>query len=64
MSGHDFDACLRDYKLAMLSWFSRVIFVGASYDLGNERGHAMIQGLLDRVASALVDLDCGEVIPS
>lgn len=63
VAGYDLDVCVRDYKLAMLSWFSRNIFVGASYDLGNERGHALIQGLLDRVAIALVDLECGALIP-
>ena len=63
VEGYDRAACVRDYKLAMLSWFSRVIFVGASYDLGNERGHALIQGLLDRVAVAVVDLECGKLIP-
>ena len=62
VAGYEFDTCLRDYRRAMLSWFSRVIFVGASYDLGNERGHALIQGLLDRVSAALVDLDCHELL--
>ena len=62
VANYGLDACLTDYRLAMVSWFSRVIFVGASYDLGNERGHALIQGLLDRVSAALVDLDCGELI--
>ena len=60
---YDFERCFDDYRRAMLSWFSRVIFVGASYDLGNERGHALIQGLLDRVAAALLDLDCDDLLP-
>ena len=63
VAGYDFKMGFDDYRRAMLSWFSRVIFVGASYDLGNERGHALIQGLLDRVAAALVDLDCDELLP-
>ena len=64
VEGYDLDACVRDYRRALLSWFSRVVFVGASYDLGNERGQAMIQGLLDRASAAVVDLACGELIPA
>ena len=59
---YDFDKCLQDYRLTMLSWFCRVVFVIASYDLGNDRGRALLQGLLDRVSAAVIDLECGELI--
>ncbi len=63
VENYDFEACLRDYRATVLFCLCYPVISGGTYDLSNERAMALVEAMLERCVSAIVDLDAGELIP-
>jgi len=61
---YDFDECLRDYRKSVLFCLVYPVIGGGSVDMGNERGVALWNAILDRNVAAISDLDAAEMIPA
>lgn len=59
---YGYDQCLHDYRLSTLFCLVYPVIGGGSVDMGNERGVALWNGWLDRNATAILDLDAGELM--
>jgi hypothetical protein len=63
VSDYSFERCLRDYRLSVLfCLLYNVITIGA-LDPANERGVKLFYTLLDRVTSAILDIDAAQMMP-
>jgi hypothetical protein len=54
--GYGVDECMRDYRLTALFCMVYTVILIGSLDVGNERGLALFNALLERNVAALVDL--------
>jgi len=63
VSGYSFDELWRGYRMGMLSGLSTAVLVGATFDLANERGKALVEVLGSRHFAAAVDLGALELLP-
>src|SRR6266540_4049881 len=63
-TGYDFDQCLRDYRQCVLFCLVYPVIGGGSVDMGNERGVALWNAILDRNVAAIEDLDAAELLPA
>jgi hypothetical protein len=65
--GHGVDYSFEDlwtgYRMGMLSGLSTAVLVGATFDLANERGKALVEALGSRHFAAAVDLHALELLP-
>jgi hypothetical protein len=60
--GYGIEQCMRDYRNAvMFCWVYAVILIG-SLDMGNERGLALFNALLERNSAAIMDLKAYELV--
>lgn len=57
-----FEACLRDYRMCMLTSLITPIAVCGTLDSGNERGMEMGKVMLSRNLAAIEDLGCAEFL--
>ena len=64
VEGYSLEQCRRDYRLAMVDIAARVAVLTMGLGAGNEQGRVLLDGLAERAAAALVDLDCVELLPS
>ncbi len=60
--GYGVDACMRDYRLAALFRMVYTVILIGSLDVGNERGLALFNALLERNTAALMDLEAYKLI--
>lgn len=58
-----FDELWTGYRMGMLSGLSTAVLVGATFDLANERGKALVEVLGSRHFAAAVDLAALELLP-
>lgn len=58
-----FDDLWTGYRMGMLSGLSTAVLVGATFDLANERGKALVEVLGSRHFAGAVDLDALELLP-
>ena len=63
VAGYGFDQLWHGYRTGMLSGLSTAVLVGATFDVGNERGKALVEVLGSRHFAAAVDLDALELLP-
>jgi hypothetical protein len=59
--GYGFDQCLYDYRLSTLFCLVYPVIGGGSVDMGNERGVALWDAILERNVAAILDLDAGQL---
>lgn len=62
--GYSFDECFDDYRRAALYCLLIPVIGLASWDTANERALTMLTTMLDRAVATIVDLNCGELIPT
>lgn len=62
--GYDFDACLRDYRKCVLFCLVYPVIGGGSVDMGNERGVALWDAILERNVAAIEDLNAADLMPA
>jgi hypothetical protein len=60
---YDFAGCLRDYKLSALFCLVYVVISIATLDPANARGVALFHAWLERVGTAILDLEAEQVMP-
>ncbi len=60
---YDLDQCLHDYRLSTVLCLVYPVIGGGSVDMGNERGVALWDAILERNVAATLDLDAGELLP-
>jgi len=63
VQGYEFEQCLHDYRLATLFCLVYPVIGGGSVDMGNERGVALWDAILERNVAAILDLNAGELLP-
>jgi len=63
VAGLGFDELWSDYRMAHLVGTAVPVLTGATFDLANERGGALIGTLSERHFAAVVDLDATALIP-
>ncbi len=63
VAGYGFDELWTGYRMGMLSGLSTAVLVGATFDLANERGTALVEVLGSRHFAGAVDLDALELLP-
>jgi aminoglycoside/choline kinase family phosphotransferase len=63
VNNYDFASCLRDYKLSALFCLVYVVISIATLDPANARGVALFQAWLERVGTAILDLEAEQVMP-
>lgn len=61
---YEFTNAWRDYRLLILFCLIYPITVCGGLDLGNERGRALAECMLERNLAAVEDLDCAELLAS
>ena len=61
---YDFDRCWLDYRAATLFCWQYAVVIAGLLDSANERGVELFTAIVERVASALTDLDAAELMPS
>ena len=61
--GYDLERCLEDYRLSLLSCLMLGIIAGAAADRDTERGQALFETLMSRIASAVDDHQVTELMP-
>lgn len=60
---YSFDSLWRDYRIGhLLGGPSTAVLTGATFDLGNERGLALIQSMAQRHFTACIDLDSRSLV--
>jgi aminoglycoside phosphotransferase (APT) family kinase protein len=57
VADYDLDTLWHDYRFGHLTSCSTAVLVGATFDLANERGKALVETLASRHFQAVVDLD-------
>jgi hypothetical protein len=62
--GYGFEQCLNDYRTCVMFCLAYPVISGGTLDHANERGVALVTAMLDRSVAAILDLDCGEMIPA
>lgn len=62
VDGYDEAECLRDIRLAALFRFVYTVITLGTFDLGNERGRALFDAMLERNTSAVVELDAASLL--
>jgi hypothetical protein len=60
--GYAFDDLWHDYRFGHLTSCSTAVLVGATFDLGNERGKALVETLARRHFQAVVDLGSTDLL--
>ena len=60
--GYGVDECMRDYRLTALFCLVYTVILIGSLDVGNERGLALFNALLERNTAALMDLEAYKLI--
>ncbi len=60
--GYEFDQCSHDYRLSTVFCLVYPVIGGGSVDMGNERGVALWDAILERNVAAILDLDAGELL--
>lgn len=63
VKGYSFEACLEDYRKTVLFCLCYPVLSGGTYDMSNPRTLELVQTMLDRSVSAIVDLNAGELLP-
>ncbi len=63
VTDYPFEDLWQGYRMGMLSGLSTAVLVGATFDLANERGKALVEVLGSRHFAAAVDLDALELLP-
>ncbi|PKB82161.1 MAG: hypothetical protein BZY88_05180 [SAR202 cluster bacterium Io17-Chloro-G9] len=63
VTGYEFDGCLLDYRRSLLYHLTRAVNGGAVLDFSNERGLLLVEAILQRTDSALVDHNVMELMP-
>lgn len=61
--GYTFDEALYDYKRSALVCLVYPVASGAGFDLGNERGLALVEAMAQRTFTAALDLDAAALLP-
>lgn len=61
--GYGFDACLRDYRLALLEVLTFVVRASAMLDFSSRRGRLMLTRLAEQLSAALIDLEAAALLP-
>lgn len=56
------DECMRDYRLTVLFCMVYTVILIGALDMGNERGRALFDALLERNSAAIMDLRAYELI--
>ena len=64
VAGYSLDECLQDYKLSSLDRVAFIVSIGATLDFTSRRGAAMVNVVLSRFVSAVVDNGVESLIPS
>jgi hypothetical protein len=60
--GYGFDDCMRDYRLTVMFCMVYSVILIGSLDVGNERGLALFNALLERNTAAIMDLKAYELV--
>ena len=60
--GYGVDECMRDYRLTVMFCLVYTVIVIGSLDVGNERGLALFNALLERNTAAIMDLEAYKLI--
>lgn len=62
VSGYSFDECVRDYRLNLMATMITPVAVCGTLDQGNVRGVELGRTMLERSLSALVSMDCEQLL--
>jgi aminoglycoside/choline kinase family phosphotransferase len=60
--GYGMDECMRDYRLTVMFCMVYTVILIGSLDVGNERGLALFNALLERNTAAIMDLKAYELV--
>lgn len=63
VAGYDLDRCLEDYRLSLLSCLTLGVIAAAAAERDTERGLALFEALMTRMASAVDDHRAIELMP-
>ena len=63
VTGYSLDQCTEDYRASTLSCLLVAVVAAAAADTTNERGASLLEVLLTRLATAMQDLNVGELLP-
>jgi hypothetical protein len=62
VTDYSLDTLWHDYRFGHLTSCSTAVLVGATFDLANERGKALVETLASRHFQAVVDLGSTEMV--
>ncbi len=62
VTGYEFDTAWEDYRLGVLYAWTVAVVIAGTLDPSNERGFAWMSRMIERNATALLDLDCFELL--
>jgi len=60
--GYGIDQCMRDYRLTVMFCMVYTVILIGSLDVGNERGLALFNALLERNSAAIIDLEAYKLV--
>ncbi len=63
VKNYSFEACLEDYRKTVLFCLCYPVISGGTYDMSNSRTVELVETMLDRSVSAIVDLNAAELLP-
>ena len=63
VQGFSFDDCWQAYRFAVLCGLFVAVFTAGGMDLGNQRGRDMVRAVIDRVDTAVRELQVGDLLP-